>query len=153
MIQSVFAEQGRKEIKERIERLTPQSQGLWGKMNVAQMLTHCQKPLEAAMNVDLIKMNGMMKLMSALFGKRIKNGLLYKEIKKGSPTAPGFVINDERDFEKEKKLLIEDIEAFAKKGNAGNLGDRHPLFGKMTHEEWDLLQWRHLDHHLKQFGA
>lgn len=153
MTQSVFAEQGRQEIMERINKLTPQSQRLWGKMDVAQMLAHCQKPLEAAMNVELIKMNMMMKVMSALFGKSIKNSLLYKEIKKNSPTAPSFVVNDKREFEKEKKLLTEDIEAFAKKGNAGILGDRHPLFGKMTHEEWDLLQWRHLDHHLRQFGT
>ena len=27
------------------------------------------------------------------------------------------------------------------------------LWGKMTHEDWDKLMWRHLDHHLRQFGV
>lgn len=72
---------------------------------------------------------------------------------KNAPTAPGFVIKDERDEEKEKQNLIVAINNFSEKGKARQLGDKHPFFGKMTHEEWDTLQWKHLDHHLKQFGV
>ena len=31
--------------------------------------------------------------------------------------------------------------------------DPHPFFGRMTGEEWDRLLWKHLDHHLRQFGV
>ncbi|HTN45065.1 MAG TPA: DUF1569 domain-containing protein [Flavipsychrobacter sp.] len=154
MMQSLFTTEGKQSILDRIQRLTPQSQKQWGKMNVAQMLAHCQKPLEAALNIELIPTDLKMKMLSFLFGKMVKNQYLSgAELKKNSPTAPTFVITDERDFEKEKEILIKDINAFSEKGRAGKLGNRHPFFGKMTHEEWDALQWKHLDHHLKQFGV
>lgn len=140
MTQSLFDGQGKKEIIERIKVLTSQSERQWGKMNVAQMLAHCQKPLEAALNVETIPVDFKMKVLSFLFGKMVKNQYLNgKELKKNSPTAPSFIIVGERDFEQEKSVLLEDINAFAAKGNAGKLGNRHPFFGKMTHEEWDRL--------------
>jgi hypothetical protein len=29
----------------------------------------------------------------------------------------------------------------------------HPVFGRIKPNDWDVLVWRHLDHHLRQFGA
>lgn len=56
-----------------------------GKMNVGQMLAHCQKPLEAALNLDQIKGGVMLKIMSALFGAAAKRDFVYKdELKKCS---------------------------------------------------------------------
>ncbi len=31
--------------------------------------------------------------------------------------------------------------------------DPHPFFGNLNSEEWDTLNWKHLDHHLRQFGV
>ncbi|MFD1127776.1 DUF1569 domain-containing protein [Paenibacillus provencensis] len=28
----------------------------------------------------------------------------------------------------------------------------HPFFGKLTSEEWSIGLYKHLDHHLKEFG-
>lgn len=154
MSQTLFTEEGKQGIFDRIYKLSPQSERQWGKMNVGQMLAHCQKPLEAALNLDKIKGGLMLKIMSALFGASAKKDFIYKEeLKKNAPTAPSFVIKDERDIEKEKQQLIVAINNFSEKGKARQLGDKHPFFGKMTHEEWDKLQWKHLDHHLKQFGV
>jgi len=29
----------------------------------------------------------------------------------------------------------------------------HPFWGKMTYKDWNKLMWKHIDHHLKQFGV
>jgi hypothetical protein len=30
---------------------------------------------------------------------------------------------------------------------------RHPAFGPLTHDGWCRLSWKHVDHHLRQFGC
>lgn len=34
-----------------------------------------------------------------------------------------------------------------------SLGAVHPSFGRMRPKDWDVLQYRHFDHHLRQFGV
>ena len=65
----------------------------------------------------------------------------------------GFIIKDERDFESEKKQLLELIKKFNEDGPAKVGLHPHPVFGKFTSEQWGKSMWKHLDHHLKQFGA
>jgi len=60
------------------------------------------------------------------------------------------MINTEKDFEKEKAILIELVNNFAET----NLqGEQHPVFGKLTKHNWSKATWKHLDHHLRQFGV
>lgn len=44
-VKDLFDPAVKQEILDRINKLTPQSQRQWGKMDVAQMLAHCQMPL------------------------------------------------------------------------------------------------------------
>jgi len=135
----------------RIEKLTPQSQALWGKMNVAQMLTHCQKPYELASGELVTKPNPIVKF---LFGKSARRQLMMDPIyKRNLPTFKEAVIADQRDFMTEKSKLIQRIQSFYDKGEAGIKLEMHPFFGPMSPREWDLLMVKHLDHHLSQFGV
>ena len=62
------------------------------------------------------------------------------------------VVEDERDFEKEKAEMLSIVKAFHERGAAG-IGDKmHPTFGPMKAEQWGKSMWKHLDHHLRQFG-
>lgn len=134
----------------RINKLSPSSVPLWGKMNVSQMLAHCQRPLEVAMGEHQLKRN----LFGILFGKMAKKTLVSdKPYKRGLPTAPSFIIKDDRDFEKEKSRLVQLISRFSSGGKSVLTPHPHPFFGPMTVEEWDKSQWKHLDHHLQQFGV
>lgn len=36
---------------------------------------------------------------------------------------------------------------------AEDLAPVHPAFGRMRRADWGIWAWRHLDHHLRQFGA
>ena len=136
-------------IKARINKLTPDSHPLWGKMNVSQMLAHLQPVILVAFGQ--LKLKGG--LMGLLFGKMAKKQLLLdKPFKKSLPTMKEFKVA-EKDFETEKNTLLSYLDRFITEGPEVITNKKHPFFGKLTLEEWDTLQWKHLDHHLRQFGV
>lgn len=138
------------EITSRMNSLTPNSQRQWGKMNPAQMLAHCKEAFKVPLSDK--KMPRM--FLGLLIGWMVKPKL-YNESpwKKNLPTAPNFIIKDERDFDKEKQELIGMINLFYH-GGPENVGRfPHPMFGSFTKEQWGKSMYKHLDHHLKQFGV
>ena len=93
-------------------------------------------------------------LLGVLFGWMMKSKL-YDDVpwKKNLPTAPNFIIKDQRDFEAEKKGLTTLIHQFHAAGPEGITKFPHPLFGKLTPDQWGKSMYKHLDHHLQQFGV
>ena len=133
----------------RLEQLTPQSKPIWGKMSVCQMLKHCQKPMDVAEG----KLNIKGGILGFLFGKMAKNNFLKGDFKRNSPTAAEFKIVGEPDYDTEWNVLMRMITKFREKGPDVIVNKKHPIFGEMTEEEWGVLNYKHLDHHLKQFGV
>jgi hypothetical protein len=149
-MENLFVTDTAGQIISRINLLQPQNTALWGKMNVSQMLAHCQAPLEVALGEKKLKWS----LLGKLFGKLAKRNILKEEdLPRNMPTVKSFIVKGERDFEKEKARLIHLVERFVNGGPAGIIQEPHPYFGKMTPEEWGNLNWKHLDHHMKQFGV
>lgn len=149
-MESLFNADDNRRMIERINRLSPDTRPLWGKMNVSQMLAHSQMPLLVAFGEHKIKRG----LMGVLFGKMVKNQLMKNtSFKRNLPTAKSFVITGQKAFDLEKNKLTALIQRFIGEGEAALTKDAHPFFGKLTTHEWDVLQWKHLDHHLKQFGV
>ncbi len=149
-MQSLFDSNTNVEIINRINLLMVDSKNEWGKMNVSQMLKHSQQPLLVAFGDKKLKRG----LMGILFGNMAKKTLLKPgDFKKNLPTDPSFLVKDQKEFEEEKQKLIELVKRFAASGPADISKDPHPFFGKLTLEEWDTLQIKHLDHHLRQFGV
>lgn len=150
-MESLFNPKGNQHIIERIEKLTPITLSQWGKMTVSQMLLHCQQPIKVAFGTLQLKPNWLLKL---LFGKAAKKQMISQAaFRKDTPTVKEFRITYEPDFEEAKKGLIELVSKFAEEGPASIKNTKHPLFGEMTASEWDQMQWKHLDHHLRQFGV
>ncbi len=134
----------------RINNLTPESQRLWGKMSVDQMLSHCQAPIDFAFGTLPIKANFIMRLL----GKMLKAKVFGSdEFKKNSPTAPAFIRTEQYDFEDARRGLIERINRFSELGEKAIKTTKHPFFGELTYDEWSKMHTMHLDHHLKQFGV
>ena len=147
-LKNIFDPSVKQEIVDRINKLTPQTQPQWGKMNVSQMLAHLQVPMGVAI--------GKHKLKRTLFGRIVgpmAKSILYndKPFKHHLPTDRSFVMTgQEKDFEKEKQNLIITVNNFSEQ----NMVDEpHPFFGKLTKEQWSKGTWKHLDHHLQQFGV
>lgn len=140
------------EIIRRMERLEPGTSRQWGKMNAVQMLAHCHVAMEMALGKTVVKRL----LIGRLIGTFLKRGALSKKpFVKNSPTDKSFVFagNDHLSFNEEKAKLIQSIREFAGGGPSRCTTHPHPFFGKYTPDEWAVLQWKHLDHHLRQFGV
>ena len=149
-VKSLFNASDNKEIIDRIYSLTAVTKAEWGKMDVAQMLAHAGVPLRTAFGELKLRRS----LMGVLFGGIAKRMIISGEpFKKNSPTAREFVVTGKRNFEEEKKSLIALVHRFSDLGPTALTKEPHPFFGKMNSNEWDLLMWKHLDHHLRQFGA
>jgi hypothetical protein len=146
-VKNLFDAAVKQEILKRLDKLTPQSKALWGKMKVSQMLAHCQMPLGVATGKHTLKRNFLLSLIGPFFKKQLFN---EKPFKRGLPTDKSFIITDDKDFEQEKQGLIEMINNFSETTMSK---EPHPFFGKLTNEEWSKGTWKHLDHHFQQFGA
>ncbi|RZL14970.1 MAG: DUF1569 domain-containing protein [Pedobacter sp.] len=139
------------EVTERINKLTPTTPQLWGKMSVSKMLAHCNVSYEMVYDNIHPKPNAIMKfIIKALAKNKVVSEKPYP---KNNQTAPQFIINDEREFEKEKARLIEYINKTQMLGENHFDGKESHFFGKLNKTEWNNMFYKHLDHHLSQFGV
>jgi hypothetical protein len=140
------------QVKIRLGELQPQSERRWGKMTAAQMLAHCSTSMQWAVG-ELVPEKGA--LSQRLMGRLVKPMVFRNEdpIRKNVPTVKSLIVTDERDLGKERDRLSVLIDKFAAGGSAGCTRNPHSFFGKMTPEEWAILMYKHLDHHLRQFGV
>ena len=150
-MKNIFEKKVVDELIGRINKLNPSSIGLWGKMNVSQMLAHCNVSYEMVFTEKHPKPNGAMKLMLKLFVKQAV--VNEKPYKKKSRTAPAFLVVDERDFDKEKKRLIDHLIKTQELGENYFHNKESHSFGPLTKTEWNNLFYKHLNHHLEQFGV
>jgi len=146
-MQSLLDNDGYSQIKERINNLSPQSKRVWGKMEVPQMLNHCQYPLITGLNTEPVKPK--FNLMGLLFKKAMYSD---KPWRKNIPTPKRFRVEDHRNFDDEKQKLSNLIGAFHARKNDDNW-QPHPMFGTFTKQQWGQIQYKHLDHHFRQFGV
>ena len=140
------------EVKERIWRLQPGSERQWGTMGVAQALTHCAVGLEI---VTGERIPSKAPLPSRIIGKIIKPMALGNDapLRRSTPTSKEFLVKDDRDLRAEQERLCSLIDKFAAGGPEGCTRHPHGFFGRLTPMEWSTLMYKHLDHHLRQFGV
>ena len=149
-MQNLYEQPVYETIIERIKNLTATQQALWGKMNVSQMLAHCN----LAFSVPLAEEAMPRPLVGRLFGWLVKSKLYDKiPYKKGLPTAPSFIIKEEKIFNEEQNKLISLTTKFFTKGKEKTGLFPHPIFGTFTPDQWGISMYKHLDHHLRQFGG
>ena len=148
-MKTIFDTDTHKELHERLGRLTPETERQWGKMSPAQMMEHNAVALEMA--------TGQVPMKQAFIGKAIgwifKGKFLGEEpFPKNSPTGPTLIIKNEPDFEATRDRLKGLITDFHGLGPGGTDGNIHGFFGPLTGRQWGETQYKHVDHHLRQFG-
>ena len=148
---NIFEKKVADQVIDRINKLQETFTPNWGKMGVAEMLAHCNVTYEMTYTDMHPKPNFLVKLMLKGFVKKaVTSETPYP---KNSRTAPVFLIKDSRDFETEKKRLVDHI------NKTNQLGAKHfdqkesHSFGPLSSEEWNNMFYKHLEHHLNQFGV
>jgi hypothetical protein len=150
-IPNIFKQETIDTLFSRIENLSPQTQPIWGSMDVAKMLAHVNITYDLNEGRVKSKTPFIMKLILKAFVKpTVVNEEPYKQ---NSRTAPVFLITSDKDFETEKTKLIANLKEVQAKGEAYFEGKESNSFGKLTTKEWNNLFYKHLDHHFNQFGV
>ncbi|CAN5334529.1 hypothetical protein BH09BAC6_BH09BAC6_09350 [soil metagenome] len=150
-MENIFDPRVAAKIIARINQLTPDSKPLWGKMSVSKMLAHCNITYELVYTDKHPKPNAFMKfILKLLVKKKVINEEPYKQ---NGPTAPAFIIKDDKDFAAEKARLIDHINTTQQHGRAFFDHKESHSFGPLTADEWNNMFYKHLDHHLRQFGV
>ncbi len=150
-MKNIFDKQVGEEVINRINKLTPESKAQWGKMNVAQMLAHCCVSYEFVFT-DIHPKPGKLKrfLLKAVVKQAVVGQKAYS---KNLRTAPEFVKVDKHIFEEEKSRLIDFIRKTSELGGTYFDGKESHSFGILSEQEWNNMFYKHLDHHLGQFGV
>ena len=139
------------EIRARIAQLRPDSPAEWGQMNTAQALAHCSEGVSWAVG-DTVPPR---MFFGSLLGRAIKGKVLGDDapMRRNSPTAKTLIVADAREFAAEQSRLLALLDRFASGGPTGCTVQAHSFFGRLTPMEWAILMYKHIDHHLRQFGV
>ncbi len=151
MVKNIFSQEVTEEIITRINSLQPHNTPLWGTMSADQMLAHCNVTYDFIFSTEKFKKpNPLKRFILRTFVKSIV--VNEKPYTKNSRTAPEFVMVGQKNFEQEKIKLIENIKKSQQLGYKYFDGKENFSFGAMSGTEWNNLFYKHLDHHLSQFG-
>ncbi|MEP1487878.1 MAG: DUF1569 domain-containing protein [Algibacter sp.] len=150
-MKNIFDQKETNTIVDRINQLEPTTRPAWGKMSADQMLAHCNVTYEMVFDNIHSKPNGFKTAILKLLVKPIV--VSEKPYKKNSRTAPEFLITDAKNFEVEKERLVNYVNKTQHLGADHFEGKASHSFGKLNKQEWNNMFYKHLDHHLNQFGA
>jgi hypothetical protein len=147
-MKSIWQEGARRELSDRIGALPPDRRAQWGKFTAPQMICHLAESLKMAM--------GDLKVAPKRLPIRytpLKQLIIYlAPFPKGAPTAPELLARQPRDLTAD----VADLQRLLARAASAPTTDswpEHPAFGKLSTRAWGVLIYRHMDHHLRQFGG
>lgn len=149
-MESLFNPADREALSMRMATLGPDASRQWGTMAPAQMLLHCAIGLEAATGARPMKQVLLGRLLTPFI---LGSVLGEKPLRRNVPTDPSFVVSDPREFDMELTRLATLIDRFVRRGPEAAAKETHAFFGRLSGDEWGRLMYKHLDHHLRQFGV
>jgi hypothetical protein len=138
----------RKALVERLGRVRPEAKAQWGNFDAPRMVCHLGNALDSAVGeLEVMPTGGPWMLRHF----PMKHLALYMiPMPKGAKAAPELLARTPGDFEEDRRRVVEGMERLA--AAPGGPGPVHFLFGPMTVDQWNALNWKHIDHHLRQFG-
>jgi hypothetical protein len=139
-----------REVLRRLEAFPPDAARQWGSMTPAQMMEHTARVLELAMGQ---RGDGRQLFIGKVIGRFFFRKFVGPEpFVKGAPTGTDYKIVEEPEFAATKRRLAGLIKQFQDRGPSLCEGQVHPFFGRMSADQWGVTQYKHVDHHLRQFG-
>ena len=150
MTGNLFTAADRAALDGRIRALKPDAPRQWGKMEAPAMLAHCALAIDTATGDHPMKQKLIGKILAPFF----RGALLGpKPFGRNAPTAPELLTAHPGPFEGERARLLASIEKFCGAGPASASLYTHGFLGRLSGEEWGIAMYKHVDHHLRQFGG
>jgi hypothetical protein len=146
---TLWDDRSREALMSRFENLTSEARPLWGKFTAARMLAHVNDALRMS-NGDLATASKNLPLRFPVIKQLVVYALPWP---KGVPTAPELLARGEAAvWEEERSAFSSVLRRFCDRDRKAPF-PRHPAFGRLSRRAWGVLQYRHVDHHFRQFGA
>jgi hypothetical protein len=147
-MKSIWQDDDRQELNDRVAHVAWDRRAEWGKFTAPKMICHLADSLKMAM--------GDLPVASKRLPIRyppLKQLIIYvAPFPKSAPTAPELLAREPREFSSD----VTDVQSLLARAGSARTTDswpEHPAFGKLSKKAWGVLIYRHMDHHLKQFGA
>lgn len=149
MYSTLFDPQARQAIADRIGRLTPQSERRWGQLTLDRAVTHMADQLRMALG-EIVSSPPRGALRFALPRYVAIHVMPWP---KGKIKGPGDAFRTSpSDLSADRDALLALIDKVGTRDPRGPW-PHHPLFGPLRGNDWGVLCYRHLHHHLTQFSA
>ncbi|MDP9348019.1 MAG: hypothetical protein M3P24_02590 [Gemmatimonadota bacterium] len=136
------------DVQNRLDRLTPDLQPRWGRLAPHAMVCH----LSDALRITL----------GEISPSPIRSPLRYPPLKwlavyalpmpRGVKSPDGFFTTPTTEWDADRAQLVELLGRSAARPAEGPWGVS-PLFGTLSKRQWGILNFKHTDHHLRQFGV
>jgi hypothetical protein len=150
MRKTILSSEAVTELLVRTEKLKPDTKSNWGLMNVTEMLVHCNMAHGGILKAPKSEKGATLKqLIYKFIFFNIKNE--FPKLAKGPKRFQTAGNVPDASFEEEKSKFVHILSKYPKIYYA--LEASHPVFGPLTHQQWGIFVWRHVDHHLRQFGV
>jgi len=140
--------QDQAEVLQRLRRLSPDSERLWGRMSVHQMVCHLSDACRMAMGqTEVAARTGPVRRTLT------KWVALYAPVKwpPGIPTVPEIDQEQAGSTPADFVADLTELEGLIHRLAANHAWPPHPYFGRMSESAWLRWGYLHLDHHLRQF--
>ena len=135
------------DLKARVNAVQSDDQRQWGSMTAGQMLAHCAEAMDVANGKHLKGTPFIIRMIGGLIKRVVLNDKPYP---RSVRTHPQYIMDGEEDIDEQRQRLLESM-ADLRRNQAERF--QHDLFGRMTREEVGWGMYKHLDHHLQQFGV
>lgn len=150
-MKTLWNPQSRVALSARIDRLTPETPPLWGRMNAEEMVAHCTRGMMMGLGeLETHTRNTILRYWP------LKHVFIYVlPFPKAKAKAPRELVTrgmNVGEWQTSVAALHATLDRFAIR-EAKSDWPAHPVFGPLTGHAWGALGWRHLDHHLRQFGV
>lgn len=150
MEKTLFSRATANNIIERVHKLQPDNKAQWGKMNATEMLLHANlcneeifQPIVPSKKTTVKQY--LLRLLALYIAPNFKKGI------KGDAKKETIGKVEVKEFEQLKKRFIELINRFPE--HKGELTLPHIAFGNISTKQWGIAAYKHMDHHLRQFGV
>ncbi len=148
MARSIFDPAARHALLARLDRVAPDTQPRWGTLTAPRMVSHLLDAVRMALGDVVIS-----RRKSFLANPIVRYLIIHVvPFPKGAPTAPRLLARAPESWAEDVAALKAVVERAAANETAG-AWQPHPAFGAISTRDWGVLIYKHVEHHLTQFGA
>lgn len=144
---TLMNDEDRSALLARLKRVPPDAKPAWGRLDAPRMVCHVADQMRVALG-DL-PTKPVHTFASRTFLKFLVISTGFEAPRGKVQTAPEMLTSRPASWEGDLSACLE----LAERVGRGDAHAVHPAFGPLSPKEWGRLSWKHLSHHLAQFGV